>query len=61
MSWFDSFNETIKGQISNVTNVVQEALNVEDNNPFQNLEDSKKTIDDLTNLCTTQDAEVTMK
>lgn len=60
MSWFDSLN-TLKGQLSNVTNVVQEAFNegiVEDDDPFTKLEDAKKTIDDLTNLCSTQDAEV---
>lgn len=67
MSWLklnDSFN-TLKGQISNVSNVVQEAFSESLNDDGQTnasevvkLEDANKKIDDLTNLCATQDVEV---
>lgn len=74
MSWFklnDSLN-TLKGQISNVTNVVQEAFqegivnNNEDNNDGvddnvdtyeRKLVEAVSRIDDLTQLCSSQDTE----
>lgn len=68
MAWFklnDSLN-TLKGQISNVSNVVQEvfseAIIDEDSaEPVAKLEEAVKKIDDLTNLCSTQDNEVKIK
>lgn len=65
MAWFklnDSFN-TLKGQISNVSNVVQEvfseAIVDEDSiEPVAKLEDAVKEIDNLTSLCTAKDNEV---
>lgn len=65
MAWFklnDSLN-TLKGQITNVSNVVQEvfseAIIDEDSvEPVAKLEEAVKKIDDLTNLCSTQDNEV---
>lgn len=65
MAWFklnDSLN-TLKGQISNVSNVVQEvfseAIIDEDHTaPVTKLEEAVKRIDDLSNLCSTQENEV---
>lgn len=66
MAWFklnDSFN-TLKGQISNVSNVVQEVFSeaiideASSIEPVAKLEDAVKEIDNLTNLCTIKDNEV---
>lgn len=76
MSWFklnDSLN-TLKGQISNVTSVVQEAfqegiVNNDDNNDGDDenvdtyerkLVEAVSRIDDLTQLCSSQDTEVSV-
>ncbi|XP_037028086.1 putative leucine-rich repeat-containing protein DDB_G0290503 isoform X2 [Bradysia coprophila] len=66
MAWFklnDSLN-TLKGQISNVSNVVQEVFSeaiIDENSaePVAKLEDAVKEIDHLTNLCNTKDNELT--
>lgn len=69
MAWFklnDSLN-SIKGQISNVTNVVQEAFQegISGNDNEENLDtyeeqlkEAARKIDDLTDLCSSQDNEV---
>lgn len=69
MAWFklnDSLN-SIKGQISNVTNVVQEAFQegISSNDTEENLDtyeeqlkEAARKIDDLTDLCSSQDNEV---
>lgn len=65
MAWFklnDSLN-TLKGQISNVSNVVQEVFSeaiIDENSaePVAKLEDAVKEIDHLTDLCNTKDSEV---
>lgn len=74
MSWFNlNVNEslnTLKGQISNVSNVVHDALTektVEEGEPNENsgdgelvigLETANKRIDELNSLCETKDTEV---
>lgn len=65
MAWFklnDSLN-TLKGQISNVSNVVQEVFSeaiIDEHSvePVAKLEDAVREIDNLTNLCNSKDNEV---
>lgn len=60
MSWLkinDSLN-AIKGQISNFAQEVLAEESPDDNDPTKKLEEAVVRIDELTNLCSTQDNEV---